>query len=268
LKAPPWSGPSRHPTIPEIYTMRLDSPGIRRSALALLLTLPCVAQRAGAQEFVGMVVYEAHAAGPDQDNADLFNTMGPRRETVVWGSGGKIRLETVGGMWEGIVVARMADSAFFRLDWFTRTATPVRLRSLNAEDQPAETMELMGAMFAPAEMERTEQTGSYAGFPCRVYTVRRTVMLRRGATARACVAEDVHVRPSRYTFKGGEGQPEQPATLPLQFDIREGLPLMLEVNEGNTTVTYTAVSVVAIEPTDSLFSVPDGYTVKEADTDG
>jgi hypothetical protein len=249
---------------------RFDSPRIRRCAFALLLVMPGVlasAQRVSAQEFVGMVVYEAHAAGPDQDNTDLFNNLGPRRETVVWGSGGKIRLETVGGMWEGIIVARMADSAFYRLDWFARTATPARLLSLNREDQPAERMEMMGAAFAPAEMERTEQTGSYAGYDCRVYTVRRTVMLRLGATARACVAEDVHVRPSRYTFKWGDGQPEQPATLPLQFDIREGLPLMLEVTEGNTTVTYTAVSVVAREPDDSLFSVPDGYTIDRSGAD-
>lgn len=251
--------------------MRFHSPRIRRSALVPLLALPAVlggARGAGAQEFVGAVVYEAHAAGPDQDNADLFNNLGPRRETVMWGSGGKIRLETVGGLWEGIVVARMADSAFFRLDWAERTATPARLNSLNVEDQTAENMELMGGMLAPAEMERTEQTGSYAGYPCRMYTIVRSLMLRRGATGRACVAEDIHVRPSRYSFNWEGGNTEQPATMPLQFDIREGLPLMLEVTEGNTTVTYTAVSVYAGEPTDSLFSVPDDYTIRAPGTDG
>ena len=91
-------------------------------------------------------------------------------------------------------------------------------------------------------------------------------MLRRGATGRACVAEHIQVRPSRYGFEWNDRANQQPAALPLQFDIREGLPLMVEVNEEGTLVTYTAVSVTPGEPDDALFSVPHGYTI--ADSDG
>jgi hypothetical protein len=50
-------------------------------------------------------------------------------------------------------------------------------------------------------------------------------------------------------------------TLPLQYGIREGLPLLIEVNENEAIVTYTAVSVTPGKPAEVLFSVPAGYTV-------
>lgn len=45
--------------------------------------------------------------------------------------------------------------------------------------------------------------------------------------------------------------------------MREGLPLMMEVNENDTLVTYTAVSVTPRELDDALFSVPRGYTIAD-----
>lgn len=243
---------------------------IHRFALALCVSIPVVlggTARVEAQDaFIGTVVYETSAGGSNKDGAEMFTAMGPRRESVTWGSGGRIRLETEGGMWEGVIVARMADSAFFHLDAESRTATPVRLRSLNREDQEADVLQMMGQMFAPAVLERTELTATYAGHACRMYTVRSSLMLRRGATARACVAEHLQVRPSRYGFEWNDRANEQPAALPLQFDMREGLPLMLEVNENDTLVTYTAISVTPGEPEDALFSVPHGYTI--ADSEG
>ncbi|HEX8390961.1 MAG TPA: hypothetical protein VF665_01285 [Longimicrobium sp.] len=248
---------------------RVHPHSIHRSALALCLSVPAVLggpSRVEAQEaFIGTVVYETSAGGSNTDGAVTFTELGPRRESVTWGSGGRIRLETEGGMSEGVIVARMANRAFFHLDPESRTATPVRLRSLNREDQSADVLQTMGQMFAPAVLERTEETGTYAGHACRMYIVRSSLMLRRGATARACVAEHIQVRPSRYGFEWNDRANEQPATLPLQFDMREGLPLMLEVNENDTLVTYTAVSVTPGEPDDALFSVPRGYTVTDSD---
>lgn len=238
----------------------------RRSMLAVSLTIPAVmpgpavAGAAAQEAFVGTIVYEASAGGPNADGASMFNSMGPSREVVTWGSGGRLRLETAGGMMAGVIIARMADSAFFTLDSATHVARGVWLQSLNVEDAEPNMLAFMQERFAPPEMERTNETASYAGHRCRMYRVSKSTMLRRGATARACIAENIRVRPSRYHFswKGGMGQM---AALPLQFGIREGLPLMLEVNENDTVITYRAVSLVPGEPADSLFSVPKGYTV-------
>jgi hypothetical protein len=51
------------------------------------------------------------------------------------------------------------------------------------------------------------------------------------------------------------------APVPLQFGLREGLPLMLEVTEDNTVVIYRAFVLTPGEPDHSRFSVPPGYTV-------
>ncbi len=223
--------------------------------------------KAQQEAFIGRLVYEASAGGPNTEGAELFASFGPSREVVTWGSGGRLRLETTGGLLDGILVARMADSAFFSLDTVARVAHRATLQSMNQEDVDPEIWAAVAWRLGPAEMERTEEEGEYAGRRCRMYVMRRSGMLRRGATARACVAEDIRVRPSRYHFEwpGGMGQM---VALPLQYGIREGLPLMVEVNEDNVIVTYRAVSLTPGEPADSLFSVPPGYTIAEPDTDG
>ncbi|HEU0016720.1 MAG TPA: hypothetical protein VFQ45_23760 [Longimicrobium sp.] len=232
------------------------------AALAACTGSGQAAEKAAARQpepFVGTLVYEVGASGGNAEGVEMFRAAGPQRETVTWGSGGRLRLETVGGWMAGVTVARFADSAFFVLDTAARTAEKATVQSLNLEDAPPEMRVFMEARLGPAEVERTDEEGTYAGRRCRMYTVRKSSMLRSGATARACVAEDVRVRPTRYSFQnGGFGRM---APLPLQFGIREGLPLMLEVNEQNTIVTYRAVSLTPGEPADSLFSVPAGYTV-------
>ncbi|HEX6370226.1 MAG TPA: hypothetical protein VF006_15005 [Longimicrobium sp.] len=220
------------------------------------------------EKFVGTVVWEASAGGPNRDGADLFNSWGPKRESVTWGSGGRLRLEATGGMMEGIIVARIADSAFFSLDTVARTAHAADLASMNPEDIEPEVMALLQNRFDYPQVERTDEEGTYAGHRCRMYIVRRSGALRRGATARACLAEDIHVRPSSYSFEWNGRARTVMASLPVAFNIREGLPLMLEVNEDSTIVTYRAVSITAGEPADSLFSVPEGYTVAAPETDG
>lgn len=254
---------------------RAVRPAVPVSALAITAALAGCGSPGQAAEgparaqdaFVGTLVYEVSAAGPNQEGAELFRSFGPSREAVTWGSGGRLRLETTGGLMDGILVARMADSAYFSLDTAARVAHPASVQSMNQEDVNPETWAAVAWRIGPAEMERTDEEGTYAGRRCRMYTVRRSGMLRRGATARACVAEDVHARPSRYHFEwpGGMGQM---APLPLQFGIREGLPLMLEVNEDGTIVTYRAVSLTPGEPADSLFSVPAGYTIAKPDSTG
>jgi hypothetical protein len=221
----------------------------------------------GQQEaFIGTIVYEASAGGPNQEGAELFASFGPSREVVMWGSGGKLRVETTGGMMDGILVARMADSAYFSLDTVARVAHRASMQSMNQEDLDPEVSPFVAAQLAPAEMERTDEEATYAGRRCRMYTMRKSNMLRAGATARACVAEDIHARPSRYHFEW-PGSVGQMVPLPLQYGIREGLPLMVEVNENNTIVTYRAVTLTAGEPADSLFSVPSGYTIAETGAD-
>lgn len=235
-----------------------------RTLIAGSLALACTraADGASAQQetFVGTVVYEASAGGPNADGAAMFNGMGARRETVAWGSGGRFRLETVGGMMAGTIIMTLADSAIYTLDPDARTARGVWLQSLNVEDAAPNMLAFMRERFAPPEMERTDETASYAGHPCRMYRVVTSTMLRRGATARACVAEDIHVRPSRYNFDWKDSAGMM-APLPLQLGVREGLPLMVEVNENNTIVTYRAVSLTPGEPDDALFAVPAGYSV-------
>jgi hypothetical protein len=240
---------------------------VRPSLRAVTLAIPAMLAAAGsarqavAQEtFVGTVVYEASAGGSNADGAEMFNSLGPRRETVTWGRGGNIRLETVGGMMEGIVIVRLADSAIYTLDPAARVARGVWMHSLNVEDAAPDMLAWMREQFAPPEMERTDEVASYAGHHCRMYRIVRSTMLRRGATGRACIAEDIQVRPSRYSFDGKDS-PRLMVSLPLQFGIREGLPLMLEVNEDNTIVTYRAVALTPGEPAASVFSPPAGYTV-------
>jgi hypothetical protein len=237
-----------------------------------LLALPCTLVAGAAsgqqQEFVGTVVYEASAAGPNKDGADLFNSWGPKRESVTWGSAGRLRLEAQGGMMEGIIVARVADSAFFTLDTVARTAQPAVLTSMNPEDIEPEVMALLQNRFDYPQVERTDEEGTYAGRRCRMYVVRRSGALRRGATARACVAEDIHIRPTSYSFEWNDRARSAMVSLPVAFNIREGLPLMLEVNEDGTIVTYRAVSILPGDPDDALFSVPRGYTVLPRVTGG
>lgn len=264
--------------------MRVLSPrparrAVRRAFLAIPLALAaglgaCTGSGEAAevearrqQEFVGTLVYEATAGGPNQQGAELFRGFGPSREVVTWGSGGRLRLETTGGLMEGILVARMADSAIFSLDTAARVARPASVESLNQEDFSPEQWAIIARRLGPAEMERTGEEGTYAGRRCRMYIMRRSGFLRRGATARACVAEDIRARSTRYQFKW-PGDMGQMAPLPLQYGIREGLPLMMEVNEDSTIVTYRAVSLTPGEPADSLFSVPAGYTIAEPETDG
>lgn len=251
----------------------------RLAVLGCSLAIPAVLAGCGAsgkaaeasaqtqEAFVGTLVYEVSAGGPNEEGAELFRSFGPSREVVTWGSGGRLRLETTGGLLDGILVARMADSAYFSLDTAARVAHPASMQSMNQEDVAPETWAAVSWRIGLAEMERTEEEGTYAGRRCRMYTVRRSGLLRRGATARACVAEDVHARPSRYHFEwpGGMGQM---VPLPLQYGIREGLPLMVEVNEDSTIVTYRAVSLTPGEPADSLFSVPAGYTIAEPEPGG
>jgi hypothetical protein len=273
--------PSRHPRNPIMRVLfpRPARRAVRRAFLAIPLVLAalgaCTGSGKAAEQdapraqatFVGTLVYEASAGGPNREGAELFASFGPSREVVTWGSGGRLRLETTGGLMEGVLVARMADSAYFSLDTAARVARPATMESLNREDMDAEAWRFVEARLGPAEMERTDEEGTYAGRRCRMYTMRRSGMLRRGATARACVAEDIHVRPSRYHFEW-PGDTGQMVPLPLQYGIREGLPLMVEVNEDNTIVTYRAVSLTPGEPADSLFSIPAGYTIAEPDTDG
>lgn len=238
---------------------------LRRALTAVALVPPCtlVADAAAAQqqEFVGTVVWEASAGGPNTDGADLFNSWGPKRESVTWGSAGRLRVEATGGMMEGIVIARIADSAFFTLDTVARTAQRVDLASMNPEDIEPEVMALLQNRFDYPQVERTDEEGTYAGHRCRMYVVRRSGALRRGATARACVAEDIRVRPTSYSFEWNDRARNVMVSLPVAFNIREGLPLMLEVNEEGTIVTYRAVSILPGEPDDALFSVPAGYSV-------
>jgi len=211
---------------------------------------------------VGTVVYAVTAGGSNQQGVEMFRSAGPQREVVTWGSGGRLRLETAGGWLAGITVARFADSAFFVVDTVKRSARAVGMQSLNLEDAPPEMREFMAARLGPAEMLRTDEEGTYAGRRCRIYTVKKSGVLKAGATARACLAEDLHARPSRYSFPdGGFGKM---APLPLQYGIREGLPLWMEVTEDDVVITYTAVSVTPGEPADSLFSVPAGYTTDPA----
>ncbi|HEU0302162.1 MAG TPA: hypothetical protein VFR37_22085 [Longimicrobium sp.] len=252
--------------------VRLARPALPLAALAVLAGCTSSGQAAEApvpvqDTFVGTLVYQASAGGPNREGAETFSAFGPSREVVTWGSGGRLRLETTGGMFDGILVARMAESAYFSLDTAARVARAATVQSLNREDMDPDTWALMEERLGPPVMERTDEEGSYAGRRCRVYAMLSSGMLRRGATARACVAEDVRVRPSRYHFEwpGGMGQM---VALPLQYGIREGLPLMVEVNEDGTIVTYRAVSLTPGEPADALFSVPPGYTIAEPEEDG
>lgn len=251
----------------------------RRAPLALSLVIPAVltgcatgeaaeTARQGQEPFIGMVVYEARAGGTNTDGAELFNAWGPQREVVTWGSGGRLRVETTGGILEGIIVARMPDSAFFALDTLERTAHPAELSSLNPEDIDPEVMALFGERFNYPLVEPTGEEGTYAGRRCRMYVVRRSGVLRRGATARACLAGDIRFRPSSYSFEWNGGRSTAMVSLPVAFNFREGLPLMLEVNEDETIVTYTAVSITPGEPDDALFSVPEGYAVAEPEPEG
>lgn len=235
--------------------------------LALSLAAPAVLA-AQPQPFVGTVVYEASAGGPNTEGAGLFNGLGPQRESVTWGSGGKLRLETRGGLLEGIIVARMADSAFFQLDTVERVAHPATFQSLNIEDIHPSSQAFMRQQFGYPEMERLDEEGRFAGHPCRMYRVVRGGMLRRGATARMCIAEHIRNRTSRYSFEWNNGIQTVMASLPVQFGAQEGLPLMLEVNENNTIVTYRAVEIIPGEPDDALFSVPAGYSFATPRTDG
>lgn len=238
------------------------------TSMVLALVAVCGSGAAQAQEvFVGTVVYESSAGGPNTDGAELFNGLGPSRESVTWGSGGKLRVETTGGMLEGIIVMRLADSAFFALDTVARTAHPAELESMNPDDLDPEVSQIFGDRFSYPVVERTDQEGSYAGRGCRMYVIRRSWALRRGATARVCLAEDIRVRPSSYSFEWNDGMRTAMVSLPVAFNIREGLPLMMEVNENNTIVTYRAVSISPGEPADALFSVPQGYTIEAADSD-
>jgi hypothetical protein len=251
---------------PQGPLMPISHPFPLRRTLAMLLVLPCTLvsgqqTSATAQMFVGTVVYEASAGGSNTDGADLFNSWAPKREAVTWGSGGRLRLEATGGLMEGIIVARIADSAFFSLDTVAGTARAAVLSSMNPEDIEPEVMALLQNRFDYPQVERTDEEATYAGHRCRMYIVRRSGALRRGATARACVAEDIHVRPTSYSFEWNDRARTVMASLPVAFNIREGLPLMLEVNEDNTIVTYRAVSIIPREPADSLFSVPAGYTI-------
>lgn len=259
-----------------------SAPG--RSLLAVALTIPtllfaaCASAQQGSmpaphpvpvqEEFVGTIVYEARAGGPDAEAAERFNTFGPTRESVTWGSGGRVRLETQGGELAGVIVARMADSAYFSLDSTTRVARPVEFQSLNVEDVAPVVLAYMGGRLEPPEMERTDEEGSYAGRRCRMYLVHRVAMLRLGTHGRACIAEDIRIRPSRFHFRGEGGVWQQMATMPVQLGANEGLPLMLELDEEGAIITYTAVSITPGEPADSLFSVPPDYTVVAPDTDG
>lgn len=257
--------------------MRLHHPGLTRRLLragwitattVLAALAPGDVAAQAREEFIGTVVYEARAGGSNTQGAELFNAWGPQREVVTWGSGGRLRVEATGGMMEGIIVARMADSAFFALDTLERTAHPVELSSLNPEDIEPEVMALFGDRFNYPRVEPTGEEGTYAGRRCRMYVIRRSGVLRRGAAARACLAEDIRVRPSSYSFEWNGGMRNAMVSLPVAFNIREGLPLMLEVNEDDTIVTYTAVSITPGEPDDALFAVPGGYTVAEPEPEG
>jgi hypothetical protein len=251
-------------------------PGV---ALAVLLLAACASARrdstvapqdsAPAQEtFVGTVVYEVRAGGPNAEAAERFNTMGPTRESVTWGSGGRLRVETEGGELAGVIIARMADSAFFSLDSTTRVARRVKLQSLNLDDVEPHVLALLGERLAPPELERTDEERSYAGHRCRMYTVRSIGMLPPGTHGRACVAEDIRIRASRYLFRDEGDVLRQMAAVPVQLGVREGLPLMLELDEAGAIVTYKAVSLIPGEPADALFSVPADYTMEAPDTDG
>jgi hypothetical protein len=241
---------------------------------ALPLLALCAACSAGGdppparpERFVGTIVYEAKARG-DKLGVYLFEKAGPRRESVTWGGGGRLRLTTEGGLLEATTVVRLADSAAFILDAAGRTAKPAEIGSLDPADQPdPQARALMSMWLGPAEMKRARGERTVAGRRCRMYRFRRSGMLRRAVKGRACLAEDLRVPTTRLHFTAADGS-ETMVTFPLQYDIREGLPLLVEVDDDGTVVTYTAVSLTPGEPPDSLFSVPAGYTVQEPEETG
>lgn len=207
--------------------------------------------------FVGTVVYETSVAGTDSFGVGMFRDLGPDREIATWGSGGRLRVETEGGLTEGVAVARLAegDSTMYVLKADSKTAYAAYLQDMSR------TLPGMESLAAPAEMEWTDEERTVAGRRCRVYNMTRSRLLRFGAKAKACLAEDVRFRPTRFNFSRDPHRTM--AALPLQYGIREGAPLWLEVNERGAIVTYTAVSLDAGEPAESRFAVPDGYTVRK-----
>lgn len=240
-----------------------------RLALLPALSAGCAARSAPSappipQPFVGTVVYDVAVGGTDEEMIALSRTFGPAREAAAWGSGGRLRVETTSGSFAGLIVARLPEEEIYALDAEKREAIPARVESLNEADVAPEMLAWFQQNFGPAEVERTGERGTYAGRTCQVYALVRSAMLRPGAAARACIAEDLLPPPTRYRFSwGAAGQSMAP--MPLQYGIREGLPLWVEVTEGGVTVTWTASEVTAGEPDPSLFAVPDGYTIRAAE---
>ena len=172
------------------------------------------------------------------------------------------RQDEHGGMNEGSVIVNYGARPAIRLDHKKKTSE--RGGANDLEKTETKVRAFMPWHFK-TDMEPTGEKATICGFAVERYRVKQSGFMRRGATMHVWVAPDLQLPKHRYQFEFEFHRTVSP--LPVSIPVEKGAVLKVEVVEGDTPVTVTAVSIEPGAPDAALFAKPEGYAGPKLEAD-